>query len=77
MFRDDEDVHAALSLCLTLQIGDVVQRDGARVGGADAADAAEALQAVDAGQAHAGSIQVQVSEMHVFQELNACIREKR
>lgn len=55
----------------SLRIGDVVQRDGASVGGADAADVAEAQQAGDACQAHAGAVQVQVSEMHVFQELDA------
>lgn len=60
----------ASSLRLPLQIGDVVQRDGASVGGADAADVAGAQQAGDAGQAHAGAVQVQVSEMHVFEELN-------
>lgn len=64
-------VEAQCSLRLPLQVGDVVQRDDASVGGADAADVAEAQEAGDARQAHTGAVQVQVSEMHVFQELYA------
>lgn len=74
MFRlcsEQSSTNGPRSLRLPLQIGDVVQRDDASVGGAHAADVAEAQQAGDARQAHAGTVQVQVSEMHVFQELDA------
>lgn len=59
------------SLGFPLQIRDVVNRDGTSVGGADAADVVETDEVGNTHQAHTSTIQIQMSEMHVFQELDA------
>lgn len=54
------------SRVLPLLVGDLVQRDGASVAGADAADVCEGQQVGDARQAHPGAVQIHVSQVHAF-----------
>ena len=52
-------------------IGDVVGGNGARVAGANAADVGEGEEVGDAGQRHAGAVQVHLRQVNVSETLQA------
>lgn len=54
------------SLGLPLLVRDLVQRDAASVAGANAADVLEGQEVRDARQAHAGAVQIHVSQVHAL-----------
>lgn len=52
-----------------LLIRDLVRRNAASVAGPNAADVGEGEEARNAHQSHTGAVQVHLSQVHVFQEL--------
>lgn len=57
------------SLAVPLLIWDLVRGNAASVAGPDAADVGESEEACDTCQTHTGAVQVHLSQVHVFQEL--------